>query len=203
MKDLKDELKAFQKQIKALKHDPSEAMKVQKQMMQTNSKYMMHSFKPMIFTFLPIIIFFGWMSAHLAYLPIDANSEFSVDINFNEDISGDVRIDIPPGIESVNGLVQNIEAEKATFVLVGDIGEYLLTYEFNDNQYTNEIIITDERTYKQPIKKINKDGIKTIQTNIKKVMLLNIGFHTFGWLGTYIIFSIIASITMRKLMKIY
>lgn len=212
MKDLKDELKAFQKQIKELKSHPGEALKVQKKMMQTNSKYMMHSMKPMLYTFLPIILFFGWMNAHLAYLPLMPSEEFSITMEFNEGVGGNVILTLPDeGIKSINGLNQAIQAEKATWVLKGEMGEYLLTYNFNNNDYSNEILISNYKEYVNPVVKIKKDGIKTITVGnkiikpIQKIPLLKnlpwIG--NFGWLGTYILLSIISSMSLRKIMKVY
>lgn len=211
MKDLKDELKSFQKQIKALRSEPEKAMKVQKQMMQTNSKYMMHSFKPMLFTFLPIIIFFGWMSAHLGYYPLTPGEEFSITMNFNEGVVGEVNLRAPEGIESLNGLSQSIEAGIARWVLEGERGDYLLEYKFNGKGYFNEILITDEKIYKQPIVKIKKDGVDSIVVSNKKVkpfsdipLVKSIPWiGGFGWLGVYIVLSIIFSIGLRKILKIY
>jgi uncharacterized membrane protein (DUF106 family) len=203
MKDLKGELKEFQKQIKELRSEPEKAMQVQKRMMETNTKYMMHSFKPMIFTFLPIIIFFGWMHAHLAYYPILPGEEFSVTMEFKDKITGNVVLELSEGLTPVNDLNQTIQLGEATWVLKGELGEYLLTYNYNGVTYTNEILVTNDKTYKQPITKIKKGLVKSINTNLEKVLLLPVGFTTFGWLGTYILFSIIGSMLLRKLMKIY
>ena len=211
MKDLKAELKSFQKQIKELKDKPDEAMKVQKKMMETNSKYMMHSFKPMIYTFLPIIIFFGWMSAHLAYYPILPAEEFSVTVNFNDGVTGSVELILSEGLSSLNGLNQTIKANQATWFLKGEEGEYLLEYKFNNQIYNNEVVISNELDYKEPILKIKEGGISNIVINLEKVKPLEkipiinsipwIG--GFGWLGTYIILSLIFSSLLRKTLKIY
>ena len=211
MKDLKAELKSFQKQIKDLKSKPDEAMKVQKKMMETNSKYMMHSFKPMLFTFLPIIIFFGWMSAHLAYFPISPGQEFSVTINFNDGVNGNVELILSEGLLSLNGLNQTIKANQATWFLSGQEGNYLLEYKFDEKIYDQEIIISTQKEYKEPISKIKRDGILDITVNLEKVKPLEkipllqkipwIG--GFGWLGTYILLSLIFSSLLRKIMKIY
>ena len=211
MKDLKNELKEFQKRVKELKDQPDEAMKVQKRMMETNSKYMMHSFKPMLFTFLPIIIFFGWMNAHLAYAPILPEQEFSITMNFEDGIRGDITLSLPEGMSSVNELNQTIQANQATWVLKGEEGEYLLNYNFNGITYSNEILISQEKEYKEPTTRIKKQGIKDITVNLEKVKLIkNIPLlgsipwiGNFGWLGTYIILSIILSTLLRKLMKVY
>ena len=206
MKDLKNELKEFQKRAKELRSKPDEAMKVQKKMMETNSKYMMHSFKPMLFTFLPIIIFFGWMTAHLAYYPILPNEEFSVTMNFDPGIKGDVILDIPENLISVNGVNQSILANQATWILNGLEGEYLLNYNFNGITYSNEILITLDRTYNQPLTKVKNGGIKDITVNmiaVKPFNKLNLFGWKPGWLGAYIILSIIFSTIIRKLMKVY
>jgi uncharacterized membrane protein (DUF106 family) len=203
MKDLKDEQKALQKQIKELKNEPEKAMHAQKRMMEINGKYMMHSFKPLLYTFLPIIIFFGWMNSHLGYYPLMPNQEFSVTMNFDVNVGGEVNLILPRGLNSISSLNQSIAAERATWVLKGDVGEYLLNYNFKGKTYSQQILISDQKEYKEPITRINKDGVKNIVADLKPVMLLNLGFHTFGWLGSYIIFSMVISIILRKVMKVY
>jgi uncharacterized membrane protein (DUF106 family) len=172
-------------------------------MMETNSKYMMHSFKPMLFTFLPIIIFFGWMSAHLEYNPIMPGEEFSINMEFNDGVFGNVNLMVPEGITIITDHNATIKANQASWILKGETGEYLLSYNFNGVTYTNEILITEEKTYKEPLTKVKKNGVKSINVNLKPVLLLNLGFRKFGWLGTYIIISIILSTLLRKVMKIY
>ena len=202
MKDLKDELKALQKEAKELRNQPEKAMEVQKKVMDTNSKYMMHSFKPMIFTFIPVILFFGWMNLHLAYYPIAPGEEFSVTMDFNDGVMGFVDIVPVEGITSINGLNQTIMAGKASWILKGEAGEYSLVYNFNGATYYNDVLITNEKNYAVPLKQINKDGIKSITINNKPV-LFNFLVHNFGWLGTYIIFSLILSSLLRKWLKVY
>jgi len=203
MKDLKGELKAFQKEIKELKNDPKKAMSVQKEMMQTNMKYMMHSFKPMLFTFLPIILIFGWMNVHIGYYPIMPDQEFSVTLNFNDGASGYVELIAPEGIIVVNGINQEINAKQVTFFMKGMEGKHAIGYEFNGDTYYNDILITYEKEYVRPDKSVRKNDVKTIKTNLEPVLPLNLGFHKFGWLGSYIIFSMIFSSILRKLMKVY
>jgi uncharacterized membrane protein (DUF106 family) len=204
MKDLKEEQKALQKQVKELKNEPEKAMQVQKRMMEINSKYMMHSFKPMLFTFLPIIIFFGWMNTHLGYYPIMPNQEFEVSLQFSDGTQGIVTLVLPPGIETSSDINKSIVANSASWVLKGSGGgDYLLSFSFNNKAYTSKIKITDQKSYYDPITRVNKDGLKTITVKLKPVLMLNIGFKQFGWLGTYIIFSIFASMLLRKMLKVY
>ncbi|MBS3107730.1 DUF106 domain-containing protein [Candidatus Woesearchaeota archaeon] len=68
MKEMKDMLKEFQKEIKLLKDKPEKALEKQKEAMQINMKYMMASFKPMIFTFVPLVLVYGWLSKYYTAL---------------------------------------------------------------------------------------------------------------------------------------
>ena len=92
MKDMKDKLKDYQKQMKELRNDPKRLMEVQKEAMQLNMKYMKHSLKPTLITFLPIILIFGWLSAHLAYLPIESGQEFTTTIAFDKGTTGVIEM---------------------------------------------------------------------------------------------------------------
>src|SRR3989344_2060351 len=80
MKSLKEEMKEMQKEMKELRNNPEKAMQVQKKVMKTNGKYMMQSLKSTLYSFLPIILIFGWMNAHLAYIPILPGQEFGTKI---------------------------------------------------------------------------------------------------------------------------
>jgi uncharacterized membrane protein (DUF106 family) len=203
MKSLKDEIKAFQQQMKEFKHDPKKVMDIQKRAMQTNMKYMMHSMKPTLITFLPIIIIFGWLHANLAFVPIMPGQEFIVGAEFQPDISGDVNLIVPENIELLNNASQEIKDGKAAWKLKGGAGEYILEYQYGDRIYSKELLITSEQGYKEPIKKINDDIVKVLETNHAKTTPLEIFGWKIGWLGTYIIFSIIFSMGLRKILKLH
>jgi uncharacterized membrane protein (DUF106 family) len=53
-------------------------MSLQKEMMELNMEMMKQSFKSMLYTFIPLIILFTWMSANIAYEPINPGEEFTV-----------------------------------------------------------------------------------------------------------------------------
>jgi|TARA_Y100000310_G_scaffold159627_1_gene159225 uncharacterized membrane protein (DUF106 family) len=62
IKDLKDELKLIQAQIKENKDNPQKMMELQKLSFQKGFIEMMkHQFKPLIFTLLPILVIFSWL----------------------------------------------------------------------------------------------------------------------------------------------
>lgn len=203
MKQLKSEIKEFQKEAKTLKNNPQKAMEVQKKAMQTNMKYMTQSFKPMLFTFIPIIIIFGWLNAHMAYEPILPNTEFTTTMVFANGVSGDIELIVPEGVNLVNDAQQKIITNKAEWALTGEAGEYILEYKFNEKSFTKDLLITNERAYKTPQKKISDSEVKLISINNEKLKVLNIDGLRIGWLGSYIIFSIILSMLLRKVLKVH
>jgi len=205
MRDLKNETKEFQKEMRELKNDPKKMMEVQKKAMETNMKYMMHSFKPMIFTFIPIIIIFGWMNAHFAYYPIMPGEEFTASAVF-EELDGNITLVSHDGIELLSDAAQSTDAKTVTWRLKGEQeGDYTLWFDYEGKEHSKELSITNEKSYKEPMKRINEGNLKAIQIDHKPVKVLNlfIGGWKLGWIGTYIVFSLIFSMVIRKKLKIY
>ena len=201
MKQLKAETKEFQKEMKELKDHPEKVMAVQKKAMQTNMKYMGLSMKPTLVTFIPIIIIFGWMHAHLAYEPILPGQDFTVTANFKNGV-GDVSLSVPDGLELISNPTQTIVDNKANWLLNGGLGEYVLEYEFEGAKYNQELLIADTLLYKQPIKPVKNEKLKSLQINNEKLKVMNLFGWQVGWLGTYIIFSLIFSMSLRKMMNL-
>ena len=203
MKKLKEDIKTHQKQIKELKSEPAKAMGLQKKAMELNMQYMKHSFKPTIITFIPIILIFGWMSSTFAYESIKPQQDFSVTVFFERNTNGNVEIIVPEEITIVEDKTKKIENGKATWILKGNEGEYILEFVYNDEKQQHRVLITNNNKYLNPTKKTN-GIIKQIQTNHKKLIILPIGYKDWlGWLGTYIWTSIIFTMVLRKVMKVY
>ena len=202
MKKLKEEIKDHQKQIKELKSDPKKAMEVQKKAMEVNMKYMMHSLKPTIITFIPIILIFGWMSSNFAYESIKPLQEFSVTALFDKNANGNAEMVAPEGITVLYDKTKKIEDSRATWVLKGNDGEYILEFVYNNEKQQKNILITNTEKYIESIKKYD-GAIKSIQIDYKPKKILNIFGWKIGWLGTYIILSIIFTMALRKVMKVY
>ncbi|MBI2651664.1 DUF106 domain-containing protein [Candidatus Woesearchaeota archaeon] len=203
MKQLKDEMKGYQKQIKELRKEPEKAMQVQKKAMQTNMKYMMNSMKSTLFSFLPIIIIFSWMNANFAYEPINPEKDFTATVTFADNAQGIIELSVPEGIKINGNGTQEIKNGMAKWVLNGKEGNYLLEYKFDGKTYAHEVLITKKNEYINPVKKIADANIKTIEIEHKAKKLLPLFRWKIGWLGTYIIFSIIFSIVVRKIIKVY
>jgi len=203
MKKLKEDLKEYQNKIKGLKNEPVKAMEVQKKAMELNMKYMSHSLKPTLITFIPIILIFGWMSSIFAYENIKPQQDFTITAFFQKNTNGKAELIVPQEITIVDGKFKKIENDKATWTLNGITGEYILEIAFNGEKQQTNVLITNDKKYIDPIKKTSGQ-IKTVQVNLKKLVVLPIGFRDwFGWLGIYIIFSIIFTIILRKLIKVY
>lgn len=202
MKELKDEMKEFQREIKELRKEPEKAMAIQKKSMQTNMKYMMHSMKSTLYSIIPIILIFSWMNANFAYEPILPEQDFTTTVVFEENVDGVIELSIPEGIR-INGDVRKEADSEVKWVLNGDEGEYLLEYIFDGKKYNKEILITDKNRYKEPTKRIKDSVVKSIEVEHKEKKLLNLFGWKIGWLGSYIIFSIVFSILVRKAIKVY
>jgi|SRR3989338_169402 len=203
MKQLKDEMKEFQKEIKELRKEPEKAMQVQKKAMQTNMKYMTQSMKSTLYSFIPIIIIFSWMTAHLAYDPILPGQDFTTTVTFEKSANGMIELSVPNGVTINGDAKKEIKDSMVKWVLSGNKGEYLLEYIFDGKKYSKEIWITEENKYIQPIKIIKEDVVKSIEIEHKPKKILNLFGWKVGWLGSYIIFSIIFSMLIRKVIKVY
>ena len=203
MKVLKDDIKKFQNEMKELRQHPEKMMEVQKKAMETNMKYMMQSMKPTFVTFIPIILVFGWLQAHLVYSPIMPGEEFQSFIEFEEGFTGNAEIITPEEIELLSGKSVEVKDGKASWILKGSLGSHMLEYTVNDKSYNKHLEITNKQFYENPIKNIDDGKVKTIQVKHEEIKLLNLFGWKIGWLGSYIIFSIVFSMLLRKLLKVH
>ncbi len=201
MKKLKDDIKLHQKQIKELKNNPAKAMEIQKKIMGINLDYMKHSLKPTLITFIPIIIIFGWMSSTFAFEAINPQQNFTVTVFFEKETNGNISLVAPESVTIFDDKVKKIENDKAIFALKGEEGEHILEFIYNGESQQKTILITKQDKYIEPTKKTN-GKIKLIQIDYLSKKIFNLFGWKLGWLGTYIIFSIVFTMALRKLMKI-
>lgn len=216
MKRLREETKELQAEMKELKNNPSKMGEVNKRMMETNMKMMMQSLRPMLFSMIPALLIFTWLNGHLAYEPLTISEEFSVDLEFYDNIMGTVVPLTPEGVLLINGESYTIKDNHVRLVYTGEVpGDYTLTYELRNDlgetlkSWSVPIIIVEEdkKGYEGPVFPIKDDQIlKTITVSNEKFTpfgSLNIfGWHP-GWLALYIFVSIIASLVFRKVFKVY
>ncbi|MGV8172180.1 MAG: EMC3/TMCO1 family protein [Candidatus Woesearchaeota archaeon] len=206
MKRIKDDLKKYQKEMRETK-DTKKLMDIQKKSMDLNMTYMKSSFKSTLYTFIPIIIIFAWLNMHIAFEPIVPNTDFSVTAKFAEGARGNISMTSTPDLIFLNGVTQEIIDEKAVWKLKGDAGEYKMTFTYNTEEYSHNILITEENTYTTPQKIVKDSKLKMIENGNKAVKPFGENFNIFGWhpgwLATYILISIALSTLLRKLMKVY
>jgi len=203
MKKLKTKMKDYQKKIRELqKKDPTKAMEMQKKAMELNMKYMKHSFKPTIYTFLPIIIIFGWMNAHLTYLPIAPDQDFTITATMIEDLPGSVSLISIPEIE-IDEVSKPADEEVSWKARAELEGEYDLIIRYGEKEFHKKLLISD-RNYVDSLETFD-GSVKSIDLGMKKIKPLGdislLGWRP-GWLGTYILFSLVFSIGLRKVLNI-
>ncbi len=201
IRQLKADMKNLQKEIKKHKDNPQKQLKLQQQIMQINGKLMSKSLKPMIFTMLPLLIIFGWMSANLAYEPLQPGQEVVVTMLMREPAL--VNISSQTADILTDPQVQTIE-QLAKWKISGDEGEHLLVFTTD----TGESVTRDFLVGKKPTSKIVKHEPPFKQSEIRYEKAKPFGsFSIFGykpgWLFTYIFFSVVFSLITRKLMGLH
>jgi uncharacterized membrane protein (DUF106 family) len=205
MKRLKDEQKGFQARMKELRSNPEEMMKVQKDAMKVNMEYMKHSFKPTLITMLPIILIFGWMAAHLAFEPIFPGEPYSISAEFADGVTGQAELLVDGGTELSSAAKQDINS-RVTWDLKSSAGNHILTVKGPTDQQAKKVLITKDFQYEEGVSLYQHSDIESITINYNKLKPLGqlsiFGWQP-GWLGVYIILSLVFSIALRKLMKLH
>lgn len=202
MKALKKEIKDLQTDMKKFAKEPEKVMAIQKKAMERNMKYMAHSMKPTLITLLPLIVIFGWLNANLAYEPINPGEEFTITMEFNKNAVGEAEIILLEGLSLLDDEIKKIDGS-ATWLMKGDAGEHLVEWHVAGKTYKKDVLISDEQHYADVIKSIKDDNVKQIIINNEKKIVMNLMGWKLGWLGAYIIFSIIFSMITRKVMGLH
>lgn len=207
MKQIKDDLKKYQKEMRETK-DTKKLMATQKKALDLNMKYMKASFKSTLYTFIPIIVIFAWLNMHIAYQPIMPNTDFIVTAQFGEGAKGNISIESTPELKFLNDKTQEIVDGKAVWKLNAEnSGEYKITYYYNTEEYSHNVLVTEEKTYSTPEKAIPDSKLKKIINGNKVIHPFGETFNLFGWypgwLATYIVLSIGLSALCRKLFNVY
>jgi uncharacterized membrane protein (DUF106 family) len=209
IKEIKTKQKEMQKQMRSLKNNPAEMMKVQKEMMSVNKEYMMNaSFKPkvMIATMLPALILFAWMAGALAFEPIYPGETYSLTAIFPEGVTGEAELVASEGTELVNSAAVQPISSSVTWRLKSEEGTHFHSVKYGDEEQSKDVLITKELKYVDERVVFEGSEIESIIINYNKLKPLGsfsiFGWHP-GWLGTYIILSLVFSIVLRKVMKVY
>ena len=209
MKELKAEQKAFQARMKELREHPEQMMKVQKEAMAKNMEYFKHSLKPTLITMLPILLIFGWMSGAIAYEPIFPDESFVVSADFAKGISGDATLILPVGMSFANSeaAVEIVDSEASWRLRAAEEGEYAITVSLTEGvSESKDILISTDLEYAEPFDVFANSDIEKITIEYEKLRPFG-SFSIFswqpGWLAVYILFSIVFSLSLRKLFGLH
>jgi uncharacterized membrane protein (DUF106 family) len=203
MKALKQEMKHLQKEVKEFAHHPEKMAEAQKKMMQKNLEYMKHSMKPTLVTMIPILLLIGWLSSHLTFIPLLPGQAFNVTVT----AEGLNNLTIEPGNLTV--MQQNLTLEpidnRFVWTLKGEEGEHTVGFSSGNVYAEKKVLLTTEQKYEQPIESIKNSPIKQVEISQEKLRPLG-NFSVFGWkpgwLGVYIVVSIVTSMLLTKSLKI-
>ncbi len=206
MRELKGKVKSYQEKMKQARDKPDKMMKLQQEAMSFNMELMKHSFKPTLYTFIPIIIIFGWLNAHMAFYNLAPAHPFALDATFQPGIGNATLTVIPEqGVTLLSNATQQVNATHASWQLEADAGTYKATVAAGSTTAEKTILVTDERRYEPPAQKYKDNAVTQVTLSNAAVKPLDgvslLGWRP-GWLGTYIILSVLISILLRKLLKV-
>ncbi|MDP7180543.1 MAG: EMC3/TMCO1 family protein [Candidatus Woesearchaeota archaeon] len=209
MKSVREEMKEIQKEMKEFQHDAAKVMELQKKSLEKAGQQFKQSMKPMFITMIPIIVLFGWLSSNLAFNPLTPGEEFSTTIVFKEGVNGEVKLIASDGIEILSDEIQTIEGNEvggwfkkkigeASWNIKGSEGEHQLTYEYEDEIYFNELLITNSKKYKEPKKLVNDEVVETIELGNEPIKIFGL-----SWFWAYFILAMVFNGLLRKLFKVH
>ena len=211
MKRLKEQQKESQKHIKELRtSNPEEALRLQKEAMKSTGDMMRHSLKAMLITLVIAGFTFPWMSGHLAYDPIGPGETYSVTATFAKGITGDAVLvpDEETDFDSSDAKQPISNGEVTWRLKSSSEGEHKLAVEIGEVQQQKDVIVSNSLGSVKPVKTFKNSNIKAITVNYEKWPAL--GPNTFtlfdwypGWLAIYFISSIVFSLSLKKLLKVY
>ena len=208
MKSLKEEIDALNKQMRELRDHPDRMMEVQKRFTEVQLKYMTQSMRTSFFTLIPLLLIVSWLNAHYAFIPYAPGSDIGLTVQMLAGATGYVEIKdiVPDGLELSSNATQDIVNNQASFQFKAkDPGDYTVTLEQGGSLIQRSIIVSNghERRYAVASQKENAP-FQTTMLAYPKYLVIPLGFWNWlGALGTYILFSLIFSLSMRKFFKVY
>lgn len=199
MKRLKSRIKEKQEEMRSHRDNPKKASQIQKQLLKINGEYTKKSIKPTLYTLIPILFVFGWMAANLAFAPIMPGESVSIVVEMDE-----------PARMTLSGQGIDISGDSTKETI-----ERQARWSVSAQESTTLTIITQDGDQIQRELQINSRQVTPQQSHdapfssseIKYPKATPFGdFSIFGyrpgWLMTYIVFSIVLSIFIRKAFKI-
>ena len=194
MRAIREELKGIRQKLGAVR-DQKAAAQIRVRAAELNARYLKASLMPMLLTFIPVLLVFGWLSSTLAYEPLRPGQLFEVVALAQEGVT---QLNLSTTLEIVNVSTKD---RSWHWFLRGEEGEHVLNFFSEKGSMSYEIVVTEHQRYANPRPKLKSELIKEL--TISNAQLKPFGsFSIFGWrpgwLGAYILFSIVFGIALRK-----
>ncbi|MBW2970582.1 DUF106 domain-containing protein [Candidatus Woesearchaeota archaeon] len=221
LKSIQEQQKKLREEMKKYKDNPEKVMKLQQRAMQINMEIFPQTMRSMVVTIIPLLLIFNLLANTVAYEPIAPGEVFSTIVNFETDAPGDIELEAGNGIELLSPGLQEITGMSVNWELKAEEGLHELYYTYGEESYIQEVFVGETKTPAQSkLEKQRKllfiipigDGIpgesniKNIDVEREKIRPLGnlsiFGWHP-GWLAIYMISSLIFSMALRKLLKVY
>ncbi len=208
MKRIREDTQRLNVEMKELRKDPTKVDLMQKKMAEMSKLSMEQlrlGLKPMLISFIifvPLVI--PWMSSVFAYESIHPQQPFTVTASFVNGVDGNATLIVPEGIKLSGDSTKKIENNMVSWSLKGEEGTHTLEFEHDGEKKYKDVLITNTKKYLSASDVYKNSAFSSIKINYNKLIVVPVGIKDwFGWLGTYIILSIIFAMTLRKLFKIY
>ncbi|MCX8147307.1 MAG: EMC3/TMCO1 family protein [Candidatus Woesearchaeota archaeon] len=233
LKAMNEELKNIQKEMKKHSKNAAKVMELQKKSLDLSMKRMVHTLWPTFVNFIPLILVFGWLSMNFTFAPIEPNQKFDLYVFFENNITGNsnITINVPGGLELLSDNKPPLNIIKAGeemnfkniyitnkryngfltgkediyfkgWKLKGKEGTHTIEIDVGNAKYFIDVMISKNK-YINPIQPIEDGVIKGIMIDLPKLNILNLFGWKIGWLGSYIIFSLLFATIVRKVLKVY
>ncbi len=210
LKELKEKSKKLQEELKKLKEKPKLMMKKQKELMKLNMEYSRHSMKSTLYTLIPLLFIFGWMNAHLGYYAIAENHDFNVLMEMDKTPLTAPEVKLPANITLVD---VKKSGNNVLFTFKGKEGDYRnnpIIFEYKNQTCSVPLVISKSKNdfvYTRSVAHCRQNpfikSIRVMYEPLRPFGNLNVLGWRPGWLGTYLISSIVFSMLLRKIMKVY
>ena len=200
LRELQTQLKQHQKELRENK-DPSRLAELQKKTTDTSLQQLRMTMKPTLITMLPLLLIFGWFSSHFAYAPLLPNQEFNLSIEQYVNNTNEVTITAPSALE-VSTKKSGATPETSRFELRGPEGDYSLQIHAGNKTYEKRVLITTQNSYSPPTAIIHDGTVEKMYTSQQEQIVMNLFGWKIGWIGSYIIFSLIFNTLLRKMFKL-
>lgn len=200
MKAAREQSKKLNTKFKnAMKENPDKAMKIQQQLMDVQKDIMFESFKPALITMIPVLILFAWINTHLTFEPILPGEDVTFTAQFKQ---AEGVAELQSQTLMVANQTTAIVDNKASWVISGPAGRHNVTVMYGDTSASREILISDN-AYLKPKQQVSIDPFRSLNLEQDSKEVLNLGFFTLNGLWSYIVFSILFSIILRKVLGVH